>query len=267
VDTGQMASGDYSANVLLGRVTGVVRSSLFSYRAIPTAFNNIATGKDIWGGVNDEITFATANESWEIVSSSANDVLGGSGAERVSITALDFAYNQLAVFTVDLNGTTPVVFPAGATYAWLNVATTVGVNNAAQRRRNAGDLTIRVAGSAGDNTKVRGVIPILQAGLCQAIYTAPVNATTLIRALEVQILSSAGGGQTRGADFLLMFRNPNGNITAPRRIATTDVRPYALDAHTYIRVPARSNFIVQNIYTSANSMTVSCSYEAHTYTL
>lgn len=258
---------DQAAQVLLGRVSGVTRVSLFSYRAIGAQLNSISAGKDIWGGVDDTMTFATANESWEIVSTSALDVVGSSGAEAVQITPLSFSYVQIPAFNVNLNGQTPVVLPSGAAYGWLNSAVTVGINNAAQRRRNQGDLIIRVAGSAGDNTKVRGIIPAFQGGLTQAIYTAPVNATTLIRSLECQILSSAGGGNTRGADFLIMFRNPNGNITAPRRIGTTDVQPYPLDARTWIRVPSRTTFIVQCIYTSAANMTVSVSYEAHTYTL
>lgn len=251
---------DYSSDVILGRIPGVTRTVLSSTRTIATAFNSVVNGVDVWPGAANELTFATANESWEILSSSALDAAGNTGAEAISITALDFAKNSLAVFTVNLNGTTPVTLPGGATYGWLNGASTVGVNTAAQRRKQQGDITIRVAGGGA----IRGIMPALTGGLGQAIYTAPLNATTLIRALECQIVSS-GGGTARGADFILSFRNPNGNINQPRRIGTTDTQPYALDAHTNIRVPAGFTFIAQCVYTSNNAMTVAVNYEAHTY--
>src|ERR1044071_8594902 len=108
---------DYDADVSRSLVSGVSRVAALCTRSIATAFNSLSAGQDIWGGVNNEMTFPTANESWEVVSSSANDTVGGSGSETVTFTILDFAYAEIATFTVNLNGTTPVILPNGISSA------------------------------------------------------------------------------------------------------------------------------------------------------
>lgn len=73
----------------------------------------------VWGGTSDMI-YPTAAETWEIVSTSANDTIAvGSGAQVVLVNSLDENYLEQSQI-VFLNGTTPVTLagthirPAGA---------------------------------------------------------------------------------------------------------------------------------------------------------
>jgi len=257
---------DFTADVSRNIVSGVTRVNALCTRSIATAFSSLSAAQDIWAGVNNEMTFPTADESWEMVSSSANDTVGGSGSETVTFTILNFAYAEIAAFTVNLNGTTPVTLPNAAAYAWLNGATTGRITSAAQRAKNQGDITIRVTGSAGDNTKVRGIIPAFTGNLSNAVYTVPIGKTLEIFSMEAKILSSGLTGTPRGADFRLNFRNPNGSVSAPKAITCTDMGPFTLRAETKIRVGQRFNFIPQCVGTSNNAMIVSMDWEGHLYT-
>lgn len=261
--TGRSGGGverDFASDVIRGTATGIARVAAISQRAINPAFSSLSAAQDVWPGPVAEMVLPTANESWEIVSSSALDTVGGAGAEAIAITALDSTRAELAVFVVNLNGTTPVTLPNGATYFRLNGAALSGINSVGTRRKNQGDITIRVAGVGA----VRGIIPAFTAALAQAIYTVPTGKTLSIYSIECQLLGS-GGGTPRGADFRLNFRNPNGVTTAPRAIGTTDTQPYALDAQTRIRVNAGFDFIIQCTYTSVNNVTVGVAWEAHLY--
>lgn len=255
---------DYNADVSRGVVTGVTRVNGLSTRSIATAFASLSAAQDVWPGVNAEMTFPTANEAWEIFCANAGDVLGGAGAESITFTILDFAYAEIATFTVQLTGATTQM-PNGAAYAWLNGSVCGRVNASAQRVKNLGDITIRVSGSAGDPAKVRGVIPAATGNLASAVYTVPIGKTLEIFSMESKILSSGLTGNPRGADFRLNFRNPNGSVTAPKPITCTDQAPFTLRAETKIRVAQRFNFISQCVGTTNNNMVVSMDWEGHLY--
>jgi len=95
---------------------------------------------DIWG-LGGEITHATSGETWEIVSSSADDAAAGIGARTVVVQYLDDAY-VLQTEVKTMNGTTPVTFTAiDALRFRMGVALTYGSTN-----ENQGVITIRVSG-------------------------------------------------------------------------------------------------------------------------
>jgi hypothetical protein len=247
---------DYGTDANSGLIPGVVSAFALGTRTIATAFNSIAAPQDVWPGPTAEMVLPIADESWEVVSSSAADTLGGAGAEAVLIAALDSNRNELAIITQNLNGTTPVVLPGGATYFRLNAAAVAGVNSVGTRRRNQGDITIRVAGGGA----VRGVMPAFTCALAQAIYTVPSGKYLSLYSIECQVLGSVGG-TTRGADFRLSFRNPNGVTWSPHAIGTTDMQPYVLSPQLRIRVNAGFDFIIQCTYASANNLTVGIAWE------
>jgi hypothetical protein len=246
---------DLETDTTIGKIPGTGRVALISSRLIATAFSGLASGQDVWPGPTPEYALPTAGESWEIVCSNAGDTVGGAGAETVTLTILDTAYNPLATLVVNLNGGT-VAVPGGAVNFRLNDARTGAINATGGRRRPLGDITIRQVGTG----TVRGIIPALSGTLQQAVYTVPAGRTLTVDNIEAQLLSS-GGGTTRGADFLLLFRAPNGSTTAPRMIGTTDARPYVLEAKTKIRVAEKFDFIQQCIYTSHNNIRVGISWE------
>src|SRR6478736_3560512 len=102
--TGRSGGGierDFAADVSRGVVSGIVRVAAISQRTIATAFNSLTAPQDVWPGNTIEMVLPTANESWQIRSTSALDAAGNTGAEAVAITALDSGYNELAVFTVN----------------------------------------------------------------------------------------------------------------------------------------------------------------------
>lgn len=251
---------DRDSDISNGKIAGENRVALLSTRTIATAFTGLANGQDVWPGATVEYALPTTAETWEIVCSSAADTVGGAGAETVILSILDANYAQLATLVVSLNGGT-VAVPGGAVNFRLNSAVIGGITPVGTRRRNQGTITIQVAGGGA----VRGIIQPLTGTLRQAIYTVPAGRTLMVDNIEVQLLSS-GGGTARGADFVLMFRNPNGTTTAPRPIATTDVRPFVLEAKTKIRVAEKFDFIIQCIYTSNNTITVGASWEGELLT-
>jgi len=93
--------------------------------------------EDIWdhGGT---LEYPTANEQWYIVSTSANDTAAGSGAQRVTIRYLDENYAEQTV-TVELNGTTNVLFPAADQFRPIDVQ----VDRWGATGENEGNIFIR----------------------------------------------------------------------------------------------------------------------------
>ena len=126
--------------------------------------------QDVWGG-SGNIVLPTAAESWEIVSSSANDAAAGTGARTVTINTLDANYDAQSPVTVTLNGTTAVAisgthfraheFGAGGGAFVASVGTVRGSNE--------GDLTIRVSGGGA----TRMVIPAGVGANEDSIVTVP----------------------------------------------------------------------------------------------
>lgn len=85
----------------------------------------------------------TGAESWEVVSDSAQDAVGGGGVNSVRIAYLDSSW-LMTETTVNLNGTSPVAVPAMAgarAIQWMH-SNTLGINRVA-----GGNITLRVAGT------------------------------------------------------------------------------------------------------------------------
>lgn len=134
------------------------------------------------GGVqNDILPFLTSTaiapeptggENFEIVSSSANDTSGGTGAQTVIITYIDNSYNQ-AYFTATMNGTTPVALTGLRAFAfqWAEV-TAVGALGYAE-----GTITIRIAGAGATHEQ----IPALGNKTLSARYMVPDGYTGYLR--------------------------------------------------------------------------------------
>lgn len=259
--SGAGSGRDLSAYIIMGRLPGVTRVAALGVRGIATAFDSLASPQDVWPGAASVFPLPSAAVSLEVLSSSTSDTAAGVGAQQVTFDTLDANYAPIAQFSVQLNGTTPVTLPNGAVYLRINAARTGMVTpSTSARQKNIGDITIRDAGGG----TIRAIIPANVGTLQQCIYTPPAGFTFIMHSLECAILTSAGG-VSRGADFLLTFRTPDGSAPSPRRLGCTDVQPYRLDTSTYIRVPEKTDFIGSCIYTSSNNMTVGMSFEGHLY--
>lgn len=126
---------DFLIEVSRGNVSGAsVRGIVMRNPTTGTSF------EDIWGA-GGEIVYPTAAETWEILSTSANDTAAGTGARQVLVNYLDDQYIERSTI-VALNGTTPVTLntdhfrPNGAV-----------VIESGSSKFNEGDITIRDAGT------------------------------------------------------------------------------------------------------------------------
>ena len=131
---GELIVPDYFTEVGSGTVPGVTPLLHASQSPfIGTSF------KTIWD-VDGELSFPTAAETWEIVSSSTEDNPVGTGTVGVFITSLDGDYvTQSQV--VFLNGTTPVTLSGTHIRHQQTIQIAAGSNEF-----NVGDITIRVSG-------------------------------------------------------------------------------------------------------------------------
>lgn len=89
-----------------------------------------------------EMEYPTAGETWEILSSSANDTSDGTGARTVTIQYLDTNYvNRTEVKT--LNGITPVAFDATDAFRPQAFNAGIRVLTSGTGKKNEGDIIVR----------------------------------------------------------------------------------------------------------------------------
>jgi hypothetical protein len=185
----QRGTSDFLTAAFLGKIPGVRRVVFSGYNNdVDTAtvpedvFPALATGT---------IPRVTVAESWEIVSSSANDTAAGTGARTVTITTVDGSYNEVTQ-TVTLNGATAVALTGTHLAANASVVATAGSGGV-----NEGLLTIRVAGGGA----ARAYLSAGDGVLNQCKYTVPAGHTLEIYTAVVGLTTSAG---TENARFVLL---------------------------------------------------------------
>lgn len=142
------------------------------------------------GPANTLQLFASAAESWEIVSSSANDAAAGTGARAVLVSYLDANFEPKTSI-VTLNGTTPVTLPNATDYFRLNLANVLSVGSDASKA-NLGTLTIRVAGAGA----TRGYISVGDGITRLGSYTVPAGHRLFLQNLTVACAKRGGAGIT-----------------------------------------------------------------------
>lgn len=104
------------------------------------------------------------NTALEILSSSANDTLLGTGAQQVAITSVDQNFVETNS-VINLNGTTPVAIPQGI---FINASV---VGGSGSGRKNAGNITIRTVSGANPQSYIEA-----GAGLARlASFCVPAN--------------------------------------------------------------------------------------------
>lgn len=130
------------------------------------------TFKDIWAGT-DNMVFRNDGvaETWEIVSSSDEDKVGGLGATEVRVIYLDNNYLETSVL-VTLNGTTPVQI---ATNCYRPSVTIVTKTEPSVEMQNVGKITVRVAGGGAERDVMRPATSASSNGH----FTVPANTTAI----------------------------------------------------------------------------------------
>ena len=191
------------------------------------------------------IYYPTTAQSLEVVSSSANDTLLGSGAKQVYIETLDANWNTYTQ-TINMNGTTPVAI--AGTHIRSQFMYVVGNQSA------VGNITLRVASGGttlltiqdGDNTSV------------SSSYTVPNGYT----AYFIQGYASSNSKVSGYMDFKLLTRRYGGVFMIKGRTVCNDtgsswwVYQYQISS----MIPAKTDFKMVAVG-GANSMIGMGGYE------
>lgn len=129
----------------------------------------------------------TGLENLEIVSSSANDTLGGTGTNKVKITYLDTSNNMVESSDVSTNGTTPVSIAWHANDIYWMESSLDGSNSVA-----VGNIVLRIVGpgaqleqiSAGGNKSL------------SARFTVPAGYTGYVSTWDGSAIVTSGAANT-----------------------------------------------------------------------
>jgi len=247
-------TAEFMHAALRGVVTGVRRVVFAGYN--PEV--DVATvPEDVWFG-GGLIPRPSGNESWEIVSSSADDSAAGTGARAVSITTLDTNYVE-TIQTVSLNGLTPVAIPGNCRFANACVVTTAGSLGSVQ-----GDLTIRVSGGGA----TRAIVPAVDGLLCQAKYTVPAGHTLDLHSLFIAVRAQGG---TESALFSIVVTNSAGRSLSPVRfplfVAGVNAYRHEVSGGTvpFNRIAEKNEVQVRGVTVTQNNTTMDAAFLALLY--
>ena len=158
----QNVTKDFIFEVAKGNVPG------HSLRGFATRSNTIIDSefRDIWGG-GGNIIYPVAAETWEVFSDSADDSIGGTGAQKILIQYLDDDYN-IQTIIADLDGLTPVSLNSDMFRPDTAVIVLSGVG-----KFNQGLITVRDQASGN----IRNIIPATVAVDQDIHYTVPAGFT------------------------------------------------------------------------------------------
>jgi len=194
IDTTNAGLTSYDEEVALGNVPG--RSNL----TITANSEFIGTSLAVCWGADEVYTFNLANnvESYEAVSTSANDALGSSGLEKLQVIGVDSSGLEVSTI-IDMDGTTPVSINL-TNPVFINQLNTVqlGTDGGAAQ----GAVVVRLA-SGGDIKAV--IVPDMNVSR-DGVFKVPSDEKWLV--LNVYSPTKKGSD----ADFLVEVTNGNDGI-------------------------------------------------------
>lgn len=237
--------------VALGKVPGVSRVSALGYNA---DVDTSTTPEDIWPG-GGLYPFKTAAGILEILSSSANDTVAGTGCRTVLISGLDASYNVISE-TVSMNGTSAVQ----TVNSYLRVNSMRGDGNNSAGTSNIGTITLRDTGAG----TTRAIMEIGRGMSTAAVYTVPAGYTLVLYAVEISI-NVATAGNNRNVDCAFVFRNTTGFVRITRLVQATDNAPTLVPLDTRLPIVEKTDFVIRCTNADTNNSPVSASWEALLY--
>jgi hypothetical protein len=171
---------EFYDEVTLGRRQGYSQWDKWGYNSdIDTAASEM-----IWseGG---NMTFLTTAETLDVVSTSAADDDGSTGAHGVVLYGID-ANREEIIEVVMLDGTTAVT----STNAFL------GLRRMALFRAGSGMVNVgKVTATSSSTSAIQAAIPAGEGSTQQAVFFTQANHTFLARDLEINAVKLSGGGQ------------------------------------------------------------------------
>lgn len=138
--------------------------------------------KDLWGHTSD-LDPPTAGEQFEVSSSVANDAAGQSGAQTVTIFALDTSYNP-QIEVISLNGTSVVTT---VRTDWFTPGQVI-VAPSGSSQWNEGTITIKAVGTG----KIRGIIKPTEGRTFNGFFTVPAGKTFFIKQASALVPKNQG---------------------------------------------------------------------------
>lgn len=183
-------SEDFRVRVNNGEIPGYSYAVAIGYKpSMNTTFEMVWSG----GG---NMTDPTTAETYEVVSTSANDTLLGTGTRTLLIQSLD-ASGLIQSNLVNMNGTTPATVPGTHTFP----RQMLGVNSGTLKT-NAGEITLRVAGG-GD---VRAHMMVGDSNQLSSSYKTPAN-----KAFHLIGLDYHSGGVAKAVEIKSQVMIPGTN--------------------------------------------------------
>lgn len=172
-----------------------------SYKVVFADSGNISAGatKDCWGASSD-MDYPTSAEVLDIVSSSIQDDIGGSGTDAVFIEGLDGDYSPISELVI-LDGTTTV----NSTKSYVHVSEINCLNITTSGTTNAGNITITNTTSGQNLGYVNAGDSISEHG--QLVVPAGYNAIMIT--IEASVFRTSGTG-VRRAELDLIFKPLDG---------------------------------------------------------
>ena len=171
---------DFHSEVSLGLRQGVTSWNKFGYN------DDVDDNGDdeiiaSWGGVFE---FITSGEFIEISSTSVNDTLLGTGAQKIVITGVDEDWNE-QVEVVDMNGTTTITTSS----LWIGI-NRVAIFKSGTGLKNDGDITIK----ASVSTYTMAQMPTGNSTTQQCLFFVPAKHNFLTEWLHFNSIKISGGG-------------------------------------------------------------------------
>ena len=175
---------DFNTEVAKGNVEG---HEIIFIQGINTDVDT-SNPENLWDA-GGNLVYPTEGEQWEILSTSANDTVGGIGAREVFVTFLDDQFVEKTEM-VALNGTTPVLFNGDNAYRGRQAL----VMQAGSLGHNEGAITLRSTTSG----LPRLVICTLGNSSLHGFYTVPAGKTAFL------IYSHTSIGKNKDANILFL---------------------------------------------------------------
>jgi len=183
IDSAARITDNYHYNIAAGKVPGSTTWNKWGYNADIDS----VSAETVWspGGLFTRLTSASGVT---VVSSSANDAAAGTGAQSITIYAIDENFLS-KIFVVTLNGTTPVVVPTGT-------ATILGINRASIYLAGSGGVnagTITITATTGGTTQA--AIPAGEGSTQHAFFFVQAGHQALMDWLYINMVKTSGGAK------------------------------------------------------------------------
>lgn len=207
------------------------------------------SAEDVWEAGGTRAMPYTAGEVMNVVSTSINDDVAGTGAQYIQISGLDTDYN-LQTDTIVMDGTNPVA-SSSTNFITVDRARVVLSGSG---KTNAGNITVTGATSGNTHAKINANESITQ----QSHFTVPAGYTLFTLDTRLSIYRSAGANSARGAEIDQMVYVPAANTTYQTiRLGITNTGPQNFSPRLVANTPAKSTLWYRATADSNNSVVTS----------